>query len=52
MITKAEYEKYKNLALEYYQKAGIVLTEAEKNNIEVADLGLGMIDEIGLELLV
>ena len=52
MITKAEYEKYKNLALEYYKKAGIVLTEQEKNNIEVADLGLGMIDKIGLELLV
>ena len=52
MITKAEYEKYSKLALEYYEKAGIVLTDEEKTRIEVADLGLGMIDKVGLELLV
>ena len=52
MITKTEYDKYSKLALEYYEKAGIVLTDEEKTRIEVADLGLGMIDKVGLELLV
>ena len=52
MITKAQYEKYSKLALEYYEKAGIILTDEEKTRIEVADLGLGMIDKVGLELLV
>jgi D-lyxose ketol-isomerase len=32
--------------------AGIVLTEAERDNIEVADFGLGRLDEIGLQLVV
>lgn len=39
-------------ALEYYEKAGIVLTEAEKQNIEIADFGLGDLEKIGLELVV
>lgn len=29
-----------NTALKFYEKAGIVLTEKEKKNIEVADFGL------------
>jgi len=32
--------------------AGIVLTKAEEQEIEVADFGLGRLDEIGLQLLV
>jgi D-lyxose ketol-isomerase len=33
-------------------EAGIVLTPHERENIEVADFGLGRVDEIGLQILV
>ncbi len=51
-MKKETYEKYANLALEYYQKANIVLTEEEKKNIEVADFGFNDIENVGLQLLV
>ncbi|MBC7958637.1 MAG: D-lyxose/D-mannose family sugar isomerase [Vallitaleaceae bacterium] len=38
-------------ALGYFEKAGIVLTEEEKGNIEVADFGLGELESTGLELI-
>lgn len=38
-------------ALEFYEKNNIILTEKEKNSIEVCDFGLGKIDKIGLQLL-
>ena len=38
-------------ALEFYETANIVLTDKEKENIEVCDFGLGKIEEIGLQLL-
>ena len=52
MITKKQYEQAQKKALEYFSKAGIVLTEAEKENIEVADFGLGELDTTGLELII
>ncbi len=45
------YEKQVKTALEYYEKAGIILSDAEKKKIEVADFGLDMVEKIGLELL-
>lgn len=51
-MTRETYERIAKEALKYYEKAGIVLTEEEKANLEVADLGLDMIDKIGLELIV
>lgn len=39
-------------AAEYFEKAKIVITPQERENIEVADLGLGRIYEIGLESIV
>jgi D-lyxose ketol-isomerase len=33
-------------------EAGIVLTDAERAGIEVADFGLGRLDELGLQLVV
>jgi len=38
-------------ALALYEKAGIVLTPAEKENIEVADFGLGGLERTGLQLV-
>jgi len=51
MITKAQYEDSKQKLLNAFSKAGIVLTDEEKNNVEVADFGLGELEEIGLELI-
>ena len=51
MLTLEKVESAQKRALEYFDKAGIVLTEEEKKNIEVADLGLGRLEELGLELL-
>ncbi len=45
------YEKQVKAALEYYAKAGIVISEAEKKNIEVADFGLDMVEDVGLQIL-
>lgn len=38
-------------ALGFYEKASIVLTEAEKNNLEIADFGLDELETTGLELI-
>ena len=51
-MTRENYNEQVRKALEYYEKAGIVLTESEKENIEVADFSMGMVDELGLQLLV
>ena len=50
-MKKSTYEKQVALALEYYKKAGIVLTDKEKESIEVADFGLGIVNQVGLQLL-
>jgi D-lyxose ketol-isomerase len=52
MINKEEYENARKKAVEYFKKAGIVLTAEEKNFIEVADFGLGDLETIGLEVMV
>ena len=36
-MKRADAERQKQLAIEYYEKAHIVLTDKEKENIEVAD---------------
>jgi D-lyxose ketol-isomerase len=52
MIGKKEYEQARGRAVGFYHQAGIVLTEKEKQAIEVADFGLGDLGRIGLEVLV
>lgn len=51
MISKFEFDAAKTMALKYFLKAGIVLTEKEKEQIEVADFGLNELKETGLELI-
>ncbi|MGI6706380.1 MAG: D-lyxose/D-mannose family sugar isomerase [Clostridia bacterium] len=51
MITRSQLKDAQKKALEYFGKAGIVLTEDEKQNIEVADFGLGDLETTGLELV-
>jgi len=51
MITQKEYNKARKATLECLEKAGIVVTEAEKERIEVADFGLGDLKNTGLQIL-
>jgi D-lyxose ketol-isomerase len=51
MISKQEYENARKRTLEYFEKAGIVLTEKEKGQIEVADFGLSNLEAEGLEII-
>lgn len=52
MLTKEIYNDACTRALGMLDQAGIALTEDERKNMEVAEYGLGMLDEIGLELVV
>ncbi|MDZ7370321.1 MAG: D-lyxose/D-mannose family sugar isomerase [candidate division KSB1 bacterium] len=47
-----EKETARFLVLDYLQRAGIVLTDAEKAAVEITDLGLGRFLEIGLGIVV
>ena len=51
MLRRSEYDALVKEALSYYEKAHIVLTDAEKARIEVAEFDLGCVQEVGLELL-
>ncbi|MFH0807088.1 MAG: hypothetical protein V2A57_01575 [Elusimicrobiota bacterium] len=52
MLTKTEFLKTHREAIKYFSKAGIILTPAEKNSIEIADFGLGDLKNTGLEIFV
>jgi D-lyxose ketol-isomerase len=47
-----DVEEARHYAVEQLEAAGIVLTPAEREQIEVADFGLGRLREIGLLVLV
>jgi D-lyxose ketol-isomerase len=51
VITEEELIDARQRAYDYLSRAGIVLTEQEHTNIEVADLGLGDLPHTGLELV-
>ena len=51
MIAKETYEKAVKETLAFYEKANIILTEEEKQKIEVADFGLNDLYHTGLEIL-
>jgi len=44
-------QEAKKKAIEYFDRAGIAITDEEKEKLEVTDLGLGRLREIGLQLL-
>ena len=50
-MNRETYEIYRKKALEIFEKAKVVLSEEEKQNIEVADFGLGQIETTGLQLI-
>ena len=51
-MKRQEYNEQVTCALEMFEKAKIVITQKEKQNIEVADFGLGKVKELGLQLVV
>ena len=51
-MKRTEIAERQSLALEYFEKAHIILTDEEKANMEVADFGLGMVADVGLQLVV
>jgi len=51
-ITRSEVREAQRRALEYLDAAGIVLTDEEKGRIEVAEFGLGRLQQEGLEIVV
>jgi D-lyxose ketol-isomerase len=52
MLTRELYRKTCDRAIAMLDRAGIVVTEKEKQSMEVAEYGLDMLDSIGLELIV
>lgn len=51
-VTREELKKYQDIAYDYLQKAGMILTPDERANIEIADLGLGEFEQTGLALVI
>ena len=51
-MKRQEYNEQVRRALELFDKAGIVLTDEEKQTMEVADFGQGRVNELGLQLVV
>lgn len=51
MITKAQYSEARRKALDYFKKAGIAITPAEVELLEVADAGLSDLWNVGLVIL-
>ncbi len=52
MIDREQFITAQEKARQYLARAGIVVTPEETSNIEVADFGLGELDQTGLELVV
>ena len=50
-MKKSEMDAWRAEALQYFDRAGIVLTEPEKEAVEVTDYDLGQFKDIGLFLL-
>ncbi|MCH3964849.1 MAG: D-lyxose/D-mannose family sugar isomerase [Clostridium sp.] len=51
-MTEQEIVNRRKSAVKWFEGAKIALTEEEKNQIEIADFGLGKIDEVGSQILV
>ena len=51
MLAVQQIQQARARALDYFRRAGIVITPLEEERIEVADFGLGDLNRTGLELL-
>lgn len=52
MTIEKEIEEARERAFRILKEAGIVITEEEKNDMEVADFGLGDLKNFGLEIVI
>ena len=52
MLTKTEIENYQKGTAKFFERAGIVITEEERTQIEIADFGLNQFEQTGLGVLV
>lgn len=52
MINNQKLQEVQERVLNIFKKACIILTPEEKRNIEIADFGLGRLEEFGLQLIV
>lgn len=52
MVTSAAFEQARNQTIKMLEDAGIVLTEQEKQDIEVTDVGLGDLPATGLQVVI
>ncbi|MGJ7922666.1 D-lyxose/D-mannose family sugar isomerase [Neobacillus sp. LXY-4] len=50
-MDRKDYERMKEKALELFDKANIILTDEEKEQVEVADFGLNKVEDTGLQLI-
>lgn len=50
-MIKKEYESAVKRTLDFFAKAGIIITDEETTRIEIADLGLGCLEKEGIEIL-
>jgi D-lyxose ketol-isomerase len=51
VITKEQWLEARDRSVAMLEQAGIALTSEEREHLEVADFGLGRLDEIGLEIV-
>ena len=52
MLTQVEVDAARRRAAGILEGAGVVLTPAERDEIEIADFGLSRLDDLGLEVVV
>ncbi len=52
MLTRGEARRAQARAAEMFDRLGIVLTPEERENIEIAEFGLGELERTGLELVI
>lgn len=50
-MKKKTYEQFKPLILSYFDKAHIVLTQQEQEDLEIADFGLEQFEQVGLSIV-
>lgn len=51
MLTQEQYREAQQRAAKYYDGAGIVLTQDERLNIEVSDMGLSDLYNVGIQMV-
>ena len=52
MLTQEQFKQYQQKALDLFQKAQIILTPLDQQQVEIADFGLGQFEQTGLGVLV